>query len=321
MRARSLPLTLLLLSAAPLTGQEIAPYVPVSPVLASRSPLYAQPFVAPRPGWQARVVVDYTNAIEKGIATDRRESLLDAELLQVDLWLVRDLSPTVFVLGNVAVRGGYDGHLDGFLNWYHEAIGLPVPARNERPENEFAWNAELPDGRTFSRERPGTLLGDARVGAGVRLGARTQLVGALVLPTATASQEDWGLGTIGTSVAFTTNLATTDRVAADAGLTVGTAAAKGELAAYQRTTFVGGMAALRWRFWGRQALYGTLFLQRSPWQDTGFAMWDDPEVTIDFGGFVNLGKGWPELQLGVTEDLLPRGPAVDVGFKIGARIR
>ena len=56
-------------------------------------------------------------------------------------------------------------------------------------------------------------------------------------------------------------------------------------------------------------------------EGTGFAAWDDAEVTIDFGGFVNLGNGWPELQLGVTEDLLPRGPAVDVGFKIGARIK
>ncbi|MFZ9689623.1 MAG: hypothetical protein ACO3DS_07270 [Phycisphaerales bacterium] len=128
-------------------------------------------------------------------------------------------------------------------------------------------------------------------------------------------------GTIGTSIALTTNLATTDRVVADAGLTVGTAAATGELASYQRTIFVGGMAALRWRFWGRQALYGTLFMQRSPWQGTGFAAWDDPEVTIDFGGVVNLGQGRPELQLGVTEDLLPRGPAVDVGFKVGLRMK
>ena len=123
MRICSLPL--LLLVAAPIAAQEIAPYVPVSPVLASRSPLYAQPTITAHPGWQARVVVDYTNAIEKGIATDRRESLLDAELLQVDLWLVRDLSPTVFVLGNVALRGGYDGRLDGFLNWYHDVIRLP----------------------------------------------------------------------------------------------------------------------------------------------------------------------------------------------------
>lgn len=314
-------LLLLLPLAAPLAAQEIAPYVPVSPVLASRSPLYAQPTITARPGWQARVVVDYTNAIEKGIGTDRRGSLLDAELLQVDLWLVRDLSPTVFVLGNMALRGGYDGHLDGFLNWYHDLIQLPVPARNERPENEFAWNAELPDGRTFRRERPGTFLGDLRLGTGARLGARTQLVGTLVLPTATTSADDWGLGTVGTSVALTTRLASTERVVADAGLTVGTAAARGELAAYQRTTFVGGMAALRWRFWGQQALYGTLFMQRSPWQGTGFAAWDDPEVTIDFGGFVNLGKGWPELQLGVTEDLLPRGPAVDVGFKVGVRLK
>lgn len=297
-------------------AQDLPPYVPVNPVLAGRSPLHAQPIIPAGGGWQVRTVLDYTNAIEAETARDRREYLLDAELLQLDLWVQRDLSPRAFVLLNLPLRGGYDGAFDGFLNWYHDLIGLPVPARNRRPEDTFAWELPLPD-RTVVRERPGTFLGDLRVGGGYRVG-RVQLLGTLTLPTTTAG-EGWGRDAVGAAVHATAAMLRTPRVVLDAGLAAGYTPATGELAAYQRTTFVSAMGAFRWRFWGQQALFATVFTQSANWQGTGFDAMEGPEVTIDFGGLVKLGKRWPELQLGVTEDLYPRGPGVDVGAKIGVR--
>ncbi len=301
---------------ATLAAQDLPPYVPVNPVLTSRSALYAQPTIPRSSGWTTRLVMDYTNAIEDESSRDRRRALLDAELLQLDLWVTRDLSANAFVLVNVALRGGYDGHFDGFLNWYHDLIGLPVPARNRRPENSYAWTFELPDG-TVTRGRPGTFLGDVRLGGGYRLGP-VQLLGTITLPTTTADA-GWGRGTVGTSLHATASLVRTDRIVLDAGLAVGYTPTHGELAAYQRSSFVGGMTALRWRFWGQQALFGTVWTQSPNWRGTGFDTMEGAEVTIDFGGLVRLGAGWPELQLGVTEDLLPRGPGVDVGAKIGVR--
>lgn len=306
----------MLLAPVLLAAQDLPPYVPVNPVLAGRSPLYAQPVIPQGGGWRVRTVLDYTNAIESERSTDRRDYLLDAELLQLDLWVTRDLSPNVFLLANASLRGGYDGAFDGFLNWYHNLIGLPVPARNRRPEGTFGWELPLPDASVI-RERPGTFLGDVRLGGGYRAGP-VQLLGTVTLPTTTAG-EGWGRERVGASVHATARLLTTDRVVLEAGLAAGYTPASGTLAASQKERFLGASGAFRWRFWGQQALFATFWTQSANWQDTGFDAMDGAEVTIDFGGLVKLGKDWPELQLGVTEDLYPRGPGVDVGAKIGVR--
>ncbi len=291
--------------------------MPVNPVLQSRSALYAQPFVGAAEGWKFRFVTDYTNAVESTPSSDGREFVLDAELLQFDLWLTRDVSPKVFVVGNVALRSGHAGYLDGFLNWYHDVIGLRVPARNRRTENRFNWEFEL-DGETIVRERA-AFIGDVRLGGGVRLGDRVQVIATVTLPTATTGSEGWTRKTVGTSLAISARAVQSARVALDLGASVGYTPAHGNLARYQRSVFGGGMVAGRWRFAGRQAVFATLWGQTPNWRDTGFDTMDRAEVTLDFGALLQVGGGLPEIQLGLTEDLLPRGPAVDIGFKIGAR--
>lgn len=299
-------------------AQDLSPYIPVNPVLASRSALYAQPMV-PVGGWHLRLVTDYSNAIEYEFSRDRRRYLFDAEILQSDLWLTRDLSRRVFVVGDLSVRGGYNGVLDGFLNWYHDLFGLTVTGRSERPENQFGWQFTLPD-TVVTRARPGTFLGDVRAGAGVRVG-RSQLIGSVTLPTTPSSADGWGRGVVGTSLALTSNLLRTPRVMLDGEATLGWTPTHGALARYQRSVFAGGALALRWRVVGQQALFGTFWMQSANWKATGWGSLDGAEVTLDFGGLLSLGKHWPELQLGMTEDLKPSGPAIDAGFKLGVRWR
>ena len=123
-------------------------------------------------------------------------------------------------------------------------------------------------------------------------------------------------------MSFTSRLAETNRIAVDGGLSVGWTPTTGPLAAYQQSTFVGGMLGGRWRFSGRQAVFGTIAFQSANWKETGWTSVDGREMTLDFGGlFVNFKEGWPELQVGMTQDIAPRGPAVDVGFKVGLRFR
>lgn len=311
---RSLLLALLGLPAS-LAAQSLPAYVPVSPVLASRSALYAQPIAPRHDGWRVSVVADYTNAIEKTTSFDSRELLFDAELLQVDLWVGRDLSPDWFVTGNVAMRSAHDGWLDSFLNWYHDLIGLKVPARNRRPHDTYGWTIEFPD-RTLDIPRQGRFLGDLRLGVGRRIGPG-QLVATVTLPTGTADGDAWDRGTVGSALHAGVRVIGNSRVVLEGGLMVGHTPAHGELASYQREWFVGGQAGFRWRVIGQQAVFATMFLQSPSWRNTGFAAMDDPEFTLDFGGLLHLKEGWPALQLGMTEDLLPRGPAVDAGFKLG----
>lgn len=313
---RLLPLLILLTAATSLVAQDLPPYVPSNPALTSRSALYAQPVVPRSTGWHTRVVLDYANAVELTTSTDGRDYIFDAETLEGDLWVSRDISPNFFLFGDLPVRGGYDGALDGFLNWYHDLIGIPVPARSERTPNIFIWDYTLPDDQHIHNQRPGTFLGDIRLGAGYRIG-QAQLVASFTLPTAGAAA--WGRDVIGTTLAFTARAVDNSRIVLEGGATVGWTPTTGSMAAFQKSVFVGGQLASRWRFSGRQAIFATLWAQSPNWQHTGFGALDAAEVTLDFGGLIKFGEKWPEIQVGMTEDLYPRGPAVDAGFKLGVR--
>lgn len=298
-----------------LGAQSLPPYVPINPVLASRSAIYAQPVVPAAAGWRTSVGIDYSNAIETGITSSRREYLFDAELMQVDLWLTRDLSPAWFVTGNVAMRSAHDGFLDSFLNWYHDVIRLPVPARNRRPLDTYGWRFALPDGN-YDYARQGPFLGDLRLGVGRRVG-QGQFVASITLPTATNSVDAWSRNTLAGAASATFRVLDNHRVILELGGNVGYTPTHGDLAAYQRTFFVAATTGFRWRVIRQQALFATLMVQSANYQNTGFAALDDPEITLDFGGLLQLKRGWPALQVGMTEDLLPRGPSVDAGFRLG----
>lgn len=304
-----------LLTPGLLAAQALPPYVPINPVLASRSAIYAQPVVPARAGWHTSVSIDYSNAIETGKASSEREYLFDAELMQVDLWLTRDLSPHWFMTGNVALRSAHDGFLDSFLNWYHDVIKLPVPARNRRPIDTYGWRFTLPNG-SYDYPRQGAFLGDLRVGMGRRLGSG-QVVASVTLPTATNSVDAWSRNTVAGAASATFRVLDNSRVLLELGGTVGYTPTSGELAEYQRTFFMGATTGVRWRVIRQQAVFATLLVQSANYKGTGFAALDEPEVTLDFGGLLQLKEGWPALQIGMTEDLLPRGPSVDAGFRLG----
>lgn len=310
----------MLLGPAMAFAQDIPPYVPANPLIESRSALYGQPFIVPRPGWHLRLVTDYYNAVEVspgGPGPNPRESIFDAEVLQADLWVTHDISPRLFILANAPLRGGYSGFLDGFLIWYHHFTGLSVPARDRLPRDTFQWDFALPDS-TVNRPRPGTFVGDVRTGFGVRLG-QAELITTVTLPTATLGTDGWTRHVIGTSVALVGDLVRTSRVVVDASASAGFTPTNGPLAKYQRTAFAAGLISSRWRFAGEQAVFASIWAQSSNWKGTGFEAIDDAEVITDFGFLLRLKRAWPELQLGMTEDLLPRGPAMDLSFVIGLR--
>lgn len=316
MRIVSLLLGLSLTGPLRVCAQVLPRYVPINPVLTSRSPLYAQPLVLPGEGWRKEISLDYANAIETGTAIDGRGYMLDAELSRLDIWLGRDFGVEWFGFVDIPVREAHDGFLDSFLNGYHDLIGLPVPARNRRPKDSYGWTWELPD-RSLDVARPhGPFLGDIRIGTGRRIGTAQAIVIA-TLPTTSTSIAGWSRGTAALALQLGIPLATTPRFTAEASVMTGIAPTHGDLAEYQRTAFVGASGSLWWRAIGQQALYATFFMQSSNWKGTGFSALESAEFTLDAGGLLRFGSGWPAIQLGITEDLIPRGPAVDVAARLG----
>ena len=149
-----LALALLLLAPAAMSAQGLPAYRPINPVAASRSGLGFEPFHVPVPGrWQADVGVEYASTIEYN-QNDGATYYLDSELFRARATVYRDLTPAAFLLAEAELLGAYGGVLDGFLEWYHDLLGIEIPERERRPRNDFLYLADLPDRSPLLR-RPG----------------------------------------------------------------------------------------------------------------------------------------------------------------------
>lgn len=304
-----------LFPAPALPAQGLPAYAPINPVAASRTPLAFEPFRAPHPGrLTGELALDYASTIEHGLLQGASYDL-DSEILRLRLRLTRDLSPAAFVEMDAGVGGSYAGFLDGFLDWYHGLLGIRLPERDRRPHDSFLYQIELPDGLLITRRPSGLFLGDLRLAAGLRHGGHLQAVASLTLPTSTAPP-GYGLGVVGVGLITTLNLPLAQPLIYEGSLGLGYTPTHGDLAEYQRTTFVSGTSGLRWRFWGRQSLYGNLFYHSPYYHGTTIPSLDRRELSFDFGWMLatRAGKEW---RIGMTEDLEPSGPAVDLVFRLG----
>ena len=306
---------LLLVAPHPACGQGLPAFSPINPVAASRTPLGFEPFRPPRPGrWTAALALDYGSAIEYVDETTAHYDL-DAELLRLRVRVARDLSPSTFVALEGGVGGSYPGFLDGLLDWYHGLLGITLGERDRRPHNAFLYRLELPDGQVADRRASALHLDDVRVAAGLRHGRHLQTIASLTLPMSTA-RDGYGMGVVAAGVVTTLRLPLAEPLVFEGSLGLGYAPAHGDLSEYNRRSFVSGSSGVRWRFWGRHSLYGNLFVHSPYYDGTGVRSLDRRELDLDFGWIVETRSG-REWRFGLTEDLEPGGPGIDLIFRLG----
>jgi hypothetical protein len=311
----SLGLVLGPVASAPALAQGLPAYVPVNPVLTSRNAVYFQPFLDGAPKWQFRLITDYANMVELSERTDGR-LLIDAEILRLDWGVYRNLGRG-FVGVSGAFTGAYDGFLDGFLDWYHDLTGLKVAAREVLPKNEFDYSLTLPQVGAVTRRPSSLFFNDLRVVGGHRHTRHWQTTASITLPTGSGpAGYDRGVASFN---AVTTVRAPIDhRWTYEGSFGLGYTPRHGDLSLYQLTFFQSASSGFRYRFWGRQAMFINAFYQSAGYQTTGLRSLDQRELTLDYG-FLLKARNGPEWFLGMSEDLEPRGPAIDLSFRIGAR--
>ncbi len=309
---------LLAAGASSMSAQGLPAYLPINPVTTSRSALYFQPHEPPAPRWRATAQFDWASLIEVSTAAEAESFVLDAEVLRMDLTLVRDYGPASFVLVRAGVFNAYDGVMDEFYNWYHEVTGLKVKGREQRPLNRFAYGGEFADGEARAWEPVGLALTDVTVGAGIRNSPNLQSMLFVTLPTSTAGR-GYSRGTVSVNATLTGWRQLSDRLRYEGSAGLGWTPRHGELTPFQRTTFWSVSSGLRLRFWGRQAMFFNGFYQSAGYRGTGLGTYDRAEMTGDMGFLIRPGRGAPELILALTEDLKPSGPAIDAAFRIGVR--
>jgi hypothetical protein len=283
----------------------------------SRSGLYFQPFREPAPGrWTAEVALDYASTIEYNrLAT--ADYVLDSEIMRGSLELGRDFNQRMFATFAVSLGGAYAGFLDGFLDWYHGVLGIEVSERDRRPEDQFLYTITPPSGSTLIRSPAALFLNDLRAGLGIRYGGAMQSVLSLTLPTSTAPA-GYGRGVPSLGLLNTIHARLNHRLVFEGSLGAGFTPSHGDLSEYQHEFFATGSSGLRLRLWGRQSIYGNLFYHSPYYHDTTLPALDLRELSFDFGWIIGGQRG-SEWRLGLTEDLEPKGPGVDLVIRLGRK--
>jgi hypothetical protein len=281
----------------------------------SRSSVYFQPYLDPaRGGWAVAVAVDYASVIEYN-RLPPADYILDSELLRLNLGVRRDLGSRSFLLLDASFGGAYAGFLDGFFDWYHGTLGITVTERERRPRDRFLYTVSLPDERRVSRSRSDFFLGDLRLGLGARYSGRLQTVLSLTLPTSTGP-EGYGRGVPSVALLNTIRDHLAPRLTYEGSLGLGFTPTQGDFPKGQRELFVSATSGMRVRVGAREAVFANLFYHSPYYQRTTLPALDQRELSLDFGWIIQT-RGGDEWRLGLTEDLEPGGPGVDLVVRIG----
>ena len=308
--------TAVLLTACPLSawGQGLPAFAPLNPVASSRSGVYFKPLDQAGPGWRIELGVDYASLIEYN-QLDQADYVLDSEILRVSFGAVRNLGNRTFVQLGGSIGGAYSGFLDGFLDWYHGALGIRVSEREQRPQDRFGYDIRLPDGRSIQHSSNALFLGDLSVALGFRHTPGLQSVVSVTLPTATGPA-GYGKGVPSVAVLNTLRASVSPRLLYEGSVGVGLTPSHGPLSSVQRTTFLALSSGLRHRLWDNQALYANLFYHSPYYHGTSLPALDARELSLDFGWILATRAG-AEWRMGLTEDLEPGGPGIDLVFRVG----
>lgn len=311
----TLHLGALCLLAAPLAAQGLPTYTPLNPMAQMRSGLTTLPWFGSERKWHFSVTLDYGNAIEYGDG-QTTDYILDAELLNQRFQMARTLGSHLFVLGEASYHASYDGFLDGFLDWYHDLTGLHVAARSLRPRNQFDY--ELRIGEKEFHYQTASFFGDLRLGGGARYGKGWQSAFWVTLPTgSTPNGYRKGVVSLNTTTMLHREFGKDGRFTYEGSVGLGITPKHGELRDWQRTVFFMVTQGLRARLAGPLNAYANLFYDTPYYRRTGAPDLDRKELTIDTGALLRFTKG-PTWLIGMTQDLSPSGPAIDVAFRFGA---
>jgi hypothetical protein len=310
-------LALLLPATAAGQGGGLPEWQAINPLATSRSGLYFQPYREPHKGFAFSLALDYASTAEVSLGRTKSDTteLLDTELMRFTVGLRHDLGTSWYVAARIGVGGSYDGFMDGFLDWYHGLFGISFPERDKRPHNQFAYYIKPYPGFRKTRQVDGFYLGDTRVSGGHRFSRNWQTEFSITLPTATAP-EGYGTGVMTLGLMTDARYRLSGRWTYEGSVGVGYSPAHGDLAQWQNELTALVSSGIRWRFAGSSSLYTNFILQTPYYHDAFVHPMQEVDFDLDFG-YILRSKGGREFRLGMTEDLYPPGPAIDLIFRFG----
>lgn len=181
-----------------MTGDDALGFVPYR----SESPLQQLRFgMQHRPPWvlaKGQTALYFEESWKNMWMQQANEYLMDAEVHTLSFGIYRGLGEGIEVSAELPVRYISGGFMDGLIEWFHNAFGLPSEGRDKYPRNRmvFAVNLTGKDNGWISAgaSQRGWNLGNLVVGLSFRIGAFKRLgmdaIGTLnvKLPTGTRTE-------------------------------------------------------------------------------------------------------------------------------------
>ncbi len=248
--------------------------------------------------------------------------LLDYEIADNSLWLSMGLSDRFVATVEVQHSARFGGHIDHWIEEFHDLFGLPQGHREEFPEDDFHFEV-APDG-----SRPAVALSKGDRGTFVTSGTAT-LQYAL-----TPGDEVWPAISVGLSIRAASH-ADIHSQGIDASLSLSAARRFGDFHVYVSGNFAWyghedfqdielrplqwtWLAAVEWRFMPRTTFVFQYLLSQgavSRYED-----FSKPSHEITFGWKVEL---WPGtvIEIGVVENIVTFDNSPDVGMHGGITYR
>ncbi|HEY9013854.1 MAG TPA: hypothetical protein VIM84_02175, partial [Gemmatimonadales bacterium] len=144
---------------------------------------------------------------------------------------------------------------------------------------------------------------------------RLQTVLSVTLPTNTAPA-GYGKGVPSLALLNTVRTSVRPGWSYEGSLSVGFTPSHGRMPAEERELFLSGSSGLRVQVWGHNAVFANLFYHSPYYFDTTLPALDRRELSLDFGWILRTRPGG-EWRIGMTEDLEPGGPGVDLVLRFG----
>ncbi len=165
----------------------------------------AAPEVTAKGRWELRTSVLWSNTFSwtqdrAGETPLERSFLIDGETATLDLLLRRGLTRTLDVGLRTTLHERGGGVLDGFIDAWHRLVNLPDGHRPDFLRDAFRVEGRTTSGDPFSwNDRDGVGLGATEIESRWLVGsspggARTALIGRVLLPTGTGPYAEGGFG-------------------------------------------------------------------------------------------------------------------------------
>lgn len=242
-----------------------------------------------------------TSAIQH---TEREDLLIDVESREIRFSLEHSISNVVAVRLQIPYRLYSGGHLDSFIENWHNTLGLPNGDRQALPQDDVNIRYEQNGASRLSRNQGGSGVGDVSLAVGYQVSASmrhaTSTWLSLKLPTGNSTTL-LGNGALATSLSIAHQQTLSSRWTAHGQLSTTYASAGDVLGSQQRKWLAGGMLAFDYRY--SQPLKLTLQLDghTAAFDNSNLGLLGDAWI-LTMGGEYHLPSNW-RLQVGVGEDI------------------